>query len=545
MSPSYEYSHQNKSVDTSRFAMIPRPQVPRSTFVTAMTHKTTFIASVLVPVFLEEVLPGDSWTVRATMFARLSTMLFPMMDNIHLDTFWFFTPNRLVWDNWNRFMGEQINPGDSVDFLIPQKAISVSTTGSLSDYFGIPINPQLDPGEQVEISALPFRMYNLIWNEWFRAEDLQNSITVDRSDGPDLVTYFVQRRGKRHDYFTSALPWPIKGGVDVALPLSGSAAVRGIGFANGTAYGAGAQGVQETGGTSRVYSGVRAAAVDNALMLESVNMFGGLAYPDIYADLSTATSATVNAIRQAIAIQHYLEANARGGTRYTEILRARFGVASPDARLQRPEYLGGNSTPIHVTPIAQTAPSAGGSGPLASLGATASVVHPSGFSQSFVEHGYIMCLVNARADITYQQGIRRHWRRRTVYDFYAPEFAHLGEQAIRRQEIYATGNDANDEAVFGYTPRWEEYRHLPSQISGRFRSAATGTLDAWHLSQNFATAPLLGTNFIEDQTVNTLNRVTAIDEATFPTQQFLFDSRFDVRMTRPMPTYSTPGLDRF
>lgn len=532
--------------------MVPLPQVPRSAFVLATTHKSTFPASVLVPVFCEEVLPGDSWRVRGTMFARLQTLLFPIMDNIHLDSFWFFTPNRLVWENWNRFMGEQDNPDDSIDFLIPERRVneanSGADSGTLWDYFGLPISDGWAPGATMAVSALPFRMYNLIYNQWFRDENLQDSTHVELGDGPDLTdSWYVRRnRGKRHDYFTSALPWPLKGGVDVTLPLTGTAPIRGLGLIDGTGYVANAANFRETdrSPTLQAYAGAVLTSNVAQLAVETENI-GGQAWPTVFADLGEASSATINAIRTAIAVQQYLEGNARGGTRYTEILRARFGVASPDARLQRPEYLGGASTPIHVTPIAQTAPAAGGSGPLASLGATANVIHTTGFSQSFVEHGYVMCLVSVRADLTYQQGIARHWRRSTVYDFYAPEFAHLGEQGIRNQEIFAWDGSTQDEEIFGYTPRWEEYRHIPSKITGVFRSEAPLTLDAWHLSQHFTTVPTLGNTFISDPAITTINRVTAIDESSFPNQQFLFDSRYDVHMVRPLPTYSVPGLTRF
>ena len=526
------------SVMGHTFAQVPQAHIQRSRFDRSRGYKTSFDAGFLVPVFLDEVIPGDTYSVNMTGFCRLSTPLRPFMDNLFLNTFWFFVPLRLLWTNFQRFMGEQANPGDSTDFTIPQIVAPVGgyLEQTVFDYMGLPTKIA-----GITHSALFLRAYNLIWNQWFRDQNLQNSVTVNLGNGPDASTdYTLLRRGKRHDYFTSSLPWPQKGPA-VSIPLGTTAPIVGLGATSAVV--AAANPVLTFGTTasgdmpiSTPGTGLNTASV--FMRTQAVGGVTALNRPQVFADLTNASAATISQLRTAFGIQQLLETDARGGTRYTEILRAHFGVVSPDARLQRPEYLGGGQGMINVHQVAQTNSSAAGSTPqgnLAAYGTAAFSGH--GFSKSFVEHGIVIGLASVRADLNYQQGLHRMWSRKTKYDFYWPTLANLSEQSVLNQEIYAQGT-TTDTAVFGYQERYGEFRYAPNQVTGKLRSNSALPLDTWHLAQNFAALPTLSSTFIVDNPP--IARVVAV-----PTEpNFIGDFYIQCNTARPMPVYGVPGMSR-
>lgn len=507
-----------KSNMKHQFSQVPKVQTPRSVFNRTHTHKTTFDGGKLIPFYIDEVLPGDTFNVNANIFGRLATPIVPVMDNLYLDTHYFFVPNRLVWDNFKRFMGEQSHPDASTDYLVPQLT-ATHPEGEIGDYFGLPT------GVNISTNALFFRAYNKIWNEFFRDQNLQGSVAERSGDSGDVLGHYeILRRGKRHDYFTSALPWPQKG-PGVELPLGTTAPITSTGDFT----------LKDIAGNT---SAIKKGSNNTQLFVENVNLTGSelLDYASgLEVDLTTATGATINTLRQAFQLQRLAEKDARGGTRYTEIVRSHFNVTSPDARLQRPEFLGGKTSRIDITPVAQTSgsTSSNAQGQLAGFGTTTQL--NDGFTKSFTEHGIIVGLVSVRADLTYQDGINRMHSRRTKYDYYWPTLAHLGEQTILNKEIYAQGTSTDDD-VFGYQERWAEYRYYPSKITGKFRSNATGSLDYWHCSQDFANLPTLNNTFIEDNPP--INRISAVPSEP----HLLMDSYIQVRTARAMPTYSVPGL---
>ena len=566
-----------------RFSDAPAMYMKRTKFDRSHVYKTTFDSGKLIPVFVDEVLPGDTTRMSVNYFARLATPIKPIMDNIYLDWFFFFVPNRLVWEHWQNFCFEQEDPDDSTDFVIPTVTATGNSDnaylGSLWDYFGLPVNTS---GNLSGISALPFRGVYLIYNEWFRDENLQKSVKIQKGDtnevlnsarsseqpswvftsGTNIVPGLAcPPRGKRHDYFTSAFPWTQKG-PGVSVGLAGTASIvdpsPGTGYllhstGNQLAAVAAYAGKASSSGGRRIAHGTGSISFTNQgdSDFSSVGGFAGNSSSpitmssqaastylgnDSYVDLDTSSIFTINSLRTAFQMQKFYERLARGGSRYTEVLRSFFGVVSPDARLQRPEFLGSFTKMINVNPIAQTSATDDTSpqGNLSAYGVTAAKFH--GFTKSFVEHGYIFGFVCARADLTYQQGINKMWLRSTVYDFYWPTFAHLGEQAIELREIYAQGSEA-DTTVFGYQERYAEYRYKPSQITGKFRSSVVnGSLDKWHLSQFFNNAPTLNEEFIIENPP--IERIIAVPSEP----EFLLDIGFRYTTVRPMPMFGTPGL---
>lgn len=557
-----------KSVMTHQFSMAPTVGISRSKFDRSFGHKTTFDSGYVVPFYCDEVLPGDTFDVEATLFVRETTQIVPIMDNLTLTTFFLFVPNRLLWEHWQNFCGEQEEPGDSIDYLIPQISAPDGgfSVGSIFDYLGIPVNVG-----NLKVNALPFRAINLIYNEWFRDENLINKLKVNKTDSGDLSTdYNLFRRGKRYDYFTSCLPWPQKGpGVELPLgsyapvfagdevhslsygshginPISFSVKYGNTGSWSDVIYSGRNLGINTDGNLTSLYEsvfkssntstdknsrGLTSSLPDSGI---SSTLFDLTTPNNLYADLSQATSATINSLRQAFTLQAFYEQWARGGTRYTEILRSFFQVISPDARLQRPEYLGGSVTRINATPVAQTM-STDTTSPQGNLAAyTVSASDGHGFVKSFVEHGYVFGFVCIDADLTYQQGLERMWSRRTLFDFYWPTFAHLGEQAVLNQEIYAQGTDVDTE-VFGYQERYAEYRYKNSMITGKMRSGLSDSLDVWHLSQYFEDLPTLSQKFIESNPP--VKRSLAVQNEP----EFLADIYVRNICIRPMPLYGVPA----
>jgi len=527
-------NHRNPSVMKHTFSEVPQAQIERSAFNRTHGHKTTFSAGWLIPILVDEALPGDTFKVDMTSFVRMATPIFPLMDNMYLDTHFFSVPLRLLWDNWEKFNGAQNDPGDSTSFVVPTittTAVTGEAEGSIYDYMGIP------PGvPSLAFSALPLRAYGLVWNQWFRDQNMQDSWPVPTDDGPDLAAeYELLKRGKRHDYFTSCLPWPQKGDA-VSISLGTTAPVV-------------------TTDTPFIVKG--STVTDRSLITDTANAnvrFGDpvtgaastpgtagerLRFSDptgLEADLSSASAVTINSLRQAFAVQRMYERDARGGTRYIEVIKAHFKVTSPDARLQRPEYLGGGSSPIIVSPIPQTSSTDATTpqGNLAAMGTGLGMGH--GFSMSFTEHCIILGLVSVRADLTYQQGLERMWSRSTRFDFFWPALAHLGEQAVLRKEIYATGVANDDATVFGYQERYADYRYKPSRISGAMRSTAATPLDAWHLSQEFTAAPTLSATFIVE--APPMDRVKAVVSEP----DFIGDFYVRMHCARPMPLFGVPGM---
>lgn len=532
-----------KSVHSHSFSQVPRAEIQRSKFDRSHGYKTTFDAGRLIPFFLDEALPGDTFSLSTTGFVRMATPIFPVMDNLIMDTHFFAVPKRLLWENWEKFMGaiedpQQEQPGE-IEYLIPQNDLgeTVISVADIGDYLGLPINKT-----NLSVNALPGRAIRFIWNEWFRDQNLQDPIPWDKGDVETNRVYESRTpvRGKRMDYFTSCLPWPQKG-PDVTIGISGSANVLpdpggGVPVFDQTAY---------PGTPGQI--GLTAGEGDRLVMDNAINpgAFAPIRWedPQLVADLSGGVALTINQLRESFQIQKMYERDARGGTRYVESIWAHFGVVSPDFRMQRPEYLGGGSAPVNINPVYSTADGGADNRGLAELSAVPTVSFSGhGFTKSFTEHSYIIGFCSVRADQTYQQGVNRLFSRKERFDFYFPALAHLGEQEVLNKEIFFTGDPEIDEAVFGYNERFAEYRYKPSMITGRFRSDSSQSLDAWHLSEDFLTTPTLSEQFIRHEPP--MDRVLAVN--TDDSTHFIADFWFSLQCARPMPLFGVPGnMDRF
>lgn len=545
-----------KSVMNKNFSLIPSTGIQRSAFLRDSGLKTTFDEGYLIPIFCDEVLPGDTFRLKVSHLTRLATPIVPFMDNVFTDMFFFFVPTRLVWDNWQKFNGERDNPDDSTDFLVPQLTSPEGgfSNGSIFDYFGLPTKVA-----NFKFNCLPLRCYNLIYKEWFRDENLIDSPVIEKGDTDSLSNYQLLKRCKHHDYFTSCLPWPQKGD-PVEVPLAGTITADTLGSNISLTESNVKLGGHVTDGGPLVIPHLTndgeyifASSTSETWLKpfrgsEHTHQIDQDALDKIAANLNISGGSpesviNVNDLRTAFQVQRMLERDARGGTRYTEILRSHFDVISPDARLQRPEFLGASSTRLNVNPVEQTASSDNTSpqGNLAAFGYSSD--NRFMFNKSFVEHGFIIGLLNVRADLTYQQGLERFWSRQTRFDFYWPSLAHLGEQPVLNKEIYCQGDDVLDSdgnvvdnQVFGYQERYAEYRYKNSLITGKLRSNDSQSLDFWHLSQQFDNLPTLSKDFIEENPP--INRVIAVQDEP----HFVGDFFFNLRCVRPMPLYGTPGL---
>lgn len=538
------------------FAQNPQVGVSRSRFQRNSDNKTTFNTGELIPIYLDEVLPGDTHQIDLACVMRMATPIFPVMDNAFCDFYFFFVPNRLLWEHWKEFMGENKETAwtPKTEYSIPQVTAPAGgwAEGTLADYLGLPTKI-----EGISVNALPGRAYGLIYNEWFRNQnvtqptlvEVTDATTAGKNDGSNTNDSAITlakplKAAKVFDYYTGALPEPQKG-EPITIPITGSAPIGLYNVETGDVTTNSAKikeifndaGLVATNGTYQAsyWDPGAGPTKDKGLAVgnTTVGVYKGV---NLGADLSSVNATTINQLRQAFQIQKLLEKDARGGTRYREVLREHFGVISPDSRMQIPEYLGGYRLPINVSQVIQTS-STDNTSPLGNTAAlSVTTMNKPMFTKSFTEHGFIMGLAVVRTDQTYQQGIDRMWSRKGRYDYYWPVLANIGEQAILNKEIYAEGNP-NDDMAFGYQEAWADYRYKPNKVTGLFRSNATQSLDAWHYAQDYKSLPFLGTQWME-QSDTEMKRTLAVQNQP----DFIADFYIMNKTTRCMPVYSIPGL---